>query len=332
MRPAYYNEHDRFAAEWLRNLIASGKLPSGDVDERSICDVSPDDLIGYGQAHFFAGIGGWPLALRMAGVPDDAPVWTWSCPCQPFSAAGKRKGKEDERHLWPVFRDIIAARRPEYIFGEQVASAIARGWADDLQSDLESEGYAVGYAVLGAHSVCAPHIRQRLYWGGRLADAVRQQQHRSGDTGAGRRGEPANGCAASWLADADSRERDRITSSERRLPDGKTPGRDQGDCEPEYGCATGRLGDAHGAGSQGRRVFGCKRTSELAAGAAGLAFWSDAEPIDCADGKARLAKPGIFPLANGFSGSRVGVLRAAGNAIVPQVGAVFVTAFLEATE
>ena len=164
-RPAYYNEFDPFAAQWLRNLIDAGHLPGGDVDERSICDVSPDDLRGYGQFHFFAGIGGWPLALRMVGIPDDAPVWTGSCPCQPFSAAGKQQGRDDGRHLWPIFYSLICAGRPKYVFGEQVAAAVAHGWLDDLQTDLEAQGYAVGSVVLGAHSVGAPHIRQRLYWG-----------------------------------------------------------------------------------------------------------------------------------------------------------------------
>ena len=86
--PAYYNENNRFAAQWLRNLIAAGDIAPGDVDERSITEVRPDDLRGYTQCHFFAGIGGWSAALRLAGWPDDRPVWTGSCPCQPFSAAG----------------------------------------------------------------------------------------------------------------------------------------------------------------------------------------------------------------------------------------------------
>lgn len=169
---AYYNENDKYAAQWLRNLIAAGHLPAGDVDERSIEDVQPDDLTGYDQCHFFAGIGGWPYALRLAGVPDDVSVWTGSCPCQPFSVAGKQRGTADERHLWPVWFRLIGERRPAIIFGEQVASRPAIAWLDAVFDDLESAGYACAAANLCAAGVGAPHIRQRLYWTGVLADAI----------------------------------------------------------------------------------------------------------------------------------------------------------------
>ena len=165
----YYNEHDPAACEWLRELMKKGSIPEGDIDERSIADVGPDDLKRYTQCHFFAGIGGWPLALRLAGV-QDLECWTGSCPCQPFSAAGKKRGTEDERHLWPEFLRLIAERRPQLVVGEQVEAAVAHGWLDLVSSDLEAEGYAVGSVVMGAHSVGAPHIRQRLYWGGMLGD------------------------------------------------------------------------------------------------------------------------------------------------------------------
>lgn len=81
---AYYNENDPKVVEWLRCLVAEGHLPEGRVDSRSIRDLSGFDAVRVkGPAHFFAGIGGWPLALRLAGVPDDAPIWTGSCPCFP---------------------------------------------------------------------------------------------------------------------------------------------------------------------------------------------------------------------------------------------------------
>lgn len=167
---AYFNENHPFAAQWLRNLIKAGHIAPGDVDERSIADVRPDDLKSYTQCHFFAGIGGWSYALRLAGWDDDRPVWTGSCPCQPFSAAGQQKGEADARHLWPEFRRLIAECRPSIVFGEQVASKLGRGWLTGVRTDLEALAYAVGAADLGAASVGAPHIRQRLWW---VADTVR---------------------------------------------------------------------------------------------------------------------------------------------------------------
>ena len=178
----YYNEFDPQAAQWLRNLIAAGLIPAGDVDDRSIEDVVPNELAGYTQCHFFAGIGGWPLALALAGWPVDKPVWTGSCPCQPFSAAGRGDGFADQRHLWPAWFHLIRECRPGVIFGEQVASAVGHGWLDLVSSDLESQGFAFGAAVLGAHSVGAPHIRQRLYF---VADAA-GERCRETRTGGGR--------------------------------------------------------------------------------------------------------------------------------------------------
>ena len=165
---AYYNEIDPYAAQWLRNLVDNGLIAPGDVDERSVEDVRPDDLRGYAQCHFFAGVGVWSLALRQAGWNDDQPVWTGSCPCQPFSAAGKGAGFDDERHLWPAFHHLIRECGPSVVFGEQVASKDGLNWLDLVQSDLEASSYAFGAADTCAAGFGAPHIRQRLYW---VADA-----------------------------------------------------------------------------------------------------------------------------------------------------------------
>jgi DNA (cytosine-5)-methyltransferase 1 len=161
---AYYNEIDPYAAQWLRNLIAAGHIAKGDVDERDIREVQADDLKGYTQCHFFAGIGGWSYALRLAGWGDDRFVWTGSCPCQPFSSAGKGKGQTDERHLWPSWHRLITQCRPTKVFGEQVSKAIAHGWLDEVKHDLESSDYAFAAAILPACAVQAPHERERIFF------------------------------------------------------------------------------------------------------------------------------------------------------------------------
>ena len=171
----YYNEIDPFAAHWLRNLIDAGHIPSGDVDTRSIVDVKAEDLKGYTQCHFFAGIGGWSYALQLASWPDTRPVWTGSCPCQPFSAAGKQLGTTDDRHLWPAWFNLIRECGPSVIFGEQVEAAINHGWLDLVQSDLEGEGYAFGAAGIPAAAVGSLHNRPRLWF---VADSERHEQPR----------------------------------------------------------------------------------------------------------------------------------------------------------
>lgn len=161
---AYYNEIEPYAAQWLRNLIKAGLIADGEVDERSIADVQADDLRGFTQCHFFAGIGGWSYALRLAGWPDSRPVWTGSCPCQPFSIAGKGKGQSDERHLWPEFLRLIAECRPATVFGEQVAGSRADSWLDGVAADMEGVGYAFGAGVLPAYIGGLPMEGARWFW------------------------------------------------------------------------------------------------------------------------------------------------------------------------
>lgn len=292
--PAYYNEFDHYAAQWLRNLISAGHIAPGDVDERSIHDVKPDDLKGYTQAHFFAGIGGWSLAARLAGWPDDKPLWTGSCPCQPFSAAGKRKGTADERHLWPVFAALIRECRPPVVAGEQVASKDGLGWFDGVCADLEAADYAWWAGDYCAAGVGAPHIRQRLWWLGHANNAERPARHVQPVGTATRPERVAQSGPLGWLADAGCVERER--RPHEREPD---------DQVPAFG---------------GKEVVHDQRRG-------GDGFWSRYELVPCRDGTARRIEPGVFPLAHGVSG-RVGRLRAYGNAIVPQVAAEVLAAYL----
>ena len=141
---AYFNENSAFPAAWLENLTAAGHIAKGEIDDRDIRQVTPDDLRGFDQCHFFAGIGVWSYALRLAGVPDDARVWTGSCPCQPWSGVsrGRAKGKADPRHLWPAWFKLIRECRPPVVFGEQVSGGDGLLWLDTVPSDLECECYA----------------------------------------------------------------------------------------------------------------------------------------------------------------------------------------------
>jgi DNA (cytosine-5)-methyltransferase 1 len=155
----YFNDNDLNVVQWLRNAF-----PKGVTDERSIKDVKSHDLQSYKRVHLFAGIGGWELALNLAGWKADRSVWTGSCPCQPFSSATQGSGERDKRHLWPEMRRLIAKHLPSTIFGEQVASKAGRVWFSRVRADLETLGYAVGAADLCAASIGAPHIRQRIFF------------------------------------------------------------------------------------------------------------------------------------------------------------------------
>ncbi|NVN47501.1 DNA cytosine methyltransferase [Asaia spathodeae] len=252
-----YNEWDEPTAAWLRELIDGRHLPSGSVDTRSIGDVRADDLRDFDQCHFFAGIGGWPLALRWAGLEGTSGVWTGSPPCQPFSVAGKGLGQADERHLAPVWLDLIREQKPVLIFGEQVEAAIRVGWLDDLFDALEGCGYACGAAVLPACSVGAPHIRKRLFFGAvRLADAYGWSSS-NGDVQSGRehglfpqgRSPVRKGCEgpraqSDRLADADEN-RFRARREIRSV---------RSEHDAEHGGATCWVADAPSLGRIGRRT------------------------------------------------------------------------------
>jgi len=291
---AYYNEFDPKAAAWLRELIKRGLIADGVVDERSILDVVADDLLGFTQCHFFAGIGGWSYALRLAGWQDDWPVWTGSPPCQPFSAAGQQKGQADDRHLAPHFAALVAAGRPPILFGEQVASSAVFGkvakragggageppewaWIDDLSDRLEAAHYAVGAADIPAAGVGAPHIRQRTFFGAVALEGLddtagaRPVATRAGSESEARnearlRG-PERGRTDGGLADADEGERGRVADGEGRQHDGAATGWQQGDREPERGGSGVGMADSDSA--TGWQNAGSPLGDEAADGGAG---------------------------------------------------------------
>ena len=358
---ALYNEIEPYAAAWLRNLSDAGHVARGGVDVRSIRELRSTDVVGATQFHTFAGLGAWSYALRLAGWPDDRPVWTGSCPCQPFSGAGAGRGFDDERHLWPEWFRLIRECRPPVVFGEQVASGAGLAWLDVVRADLEGEGYAVGAADLCAAGVGAPHVRQRLFFGAvRVADAGKAGRgiQRRGGVLDGERpalGHDANGRGAvRGVADARREGRREVGALARGS---RTRGDSEGLGErPVYGGA----GDVADAGrprlparerddvrGEGRRREG--GAVEQRDGASSP--WDSVEWLACRDGKARPTQPGLFPLAHGAPArvgrlragssdekevltysSRVGMLRGYGNAIVPQVAAAFIRAFIDTVE
>ncbi len=330
---AYYNEIDPFAAQWLRNLIDAGHIAPGVVDARSIEEVTANDLKGFTQCHFFAGIGVWSYAMRRAGWPDDRPAWTGSCPCQPFSACGKRQGKGDDRHLFPTWFRLISECRPGVVFGEQVASKDGLGWLDDVRDSLEGAEYAFAGFDLCAAGFGAPHIRQRLFW---VADTNGIERKGSGNQWPARGHESANSCSLSGLEHSGSNGRERRIcgreDSEREAVNGPA-GCNGATCGMAYtNNDRQQSGGRVGGGSKspvegdnsGRRGADC-----LCDAVNG--FWGAADWLFCHDGKWRPVKPGLKPLVNGLAG-RVGQLRAYGNAIVAPVAEAFVAAYLESAQ
>lgn len=302
LNAAYYNELDAYAVRWLKNLISANHIAHGVVDAGSIVAVIPEAVRHAKQAHFFAGIGVWSAAARAAGWPDETELWSGSCPCQPFSQAGRGRGTEDDRHLWPLWFQLIAACLPPVIVGEQVASPAGLAWLDAVFADLEGAGYTCAAADLCAAGVGAPHIRQRLYFvaiiNGERLERVRLQLQQ-------RRSQQALP-EADWssptggLAHADS----------TRL-EGRAGGGDGANLQPVgtdglvsvvadscgNECSPRRAGETYGDGAiQPSR---CSATS---------GFWTDADWIPCSDGKARPVEPGTFPLVDGTA-ARVGGLR-----------------------
>lgn len=401
---AFYNDNDPKVCAWVEELMKEGLVMQGDVVCAPIQEIKSHEIKKYVRVHLFCGIAGWDYALRLAKWPESRQVVTCSCPCQPYSTAGQQKGNDDDRNLWPQAFRIIRELNIDTIFGEQVENAIRHGWLDGVSADLEGEGYAVGSAVLGAHSVGSPHRRQRLYW---VADSagIRRHEQRGAETaaiqgqrafGEGQQPEPGSGrelsrgleglgASAGGLANSngegchgksvclqqgESQQASLKTAGSgtiSRLADASlkrfnrgenTTGETGRDGVENSGATiglddsnTGRCGQSKGeiqtgrngvisSGSVGVGNPACAEESRF--GQHGVQVVSNQESnriggsnawhgsiILCKDGKYRRisAESSLFPLAPRLPG-RVGLLRGAGNSIVPQVAAEFIKAYL----
>jgi DNA (cytosine-5)-methyltransferase 1 len=254
----------------------------GVVDRRSIDDVQPEDLRGFVHCHFFAGIGGWALAAELARWPADLPLWTASCPCQPFSGAGRREGVNDPRHKWPSLYRLVRACRPPRLVGEQVARKDGYGWLDGVRADLGRENYASRGLDITASAMDSPQERQRVWWA--ALDVAGGAGERRGEQ------QPIRGPEGRTApAGHDARERRRRWASALGSTEG---GR----------LALGQQQDRLGRDAAGRR-------DAPRADVPNGSWWADHRWIDCHDGKARrIAEPGSPLLVTGISG-QVAVLR-----------------------
>lgn len=336
----YYNEFDKKKCAALSQLMKDGHITKGDIDDRSITEVQPGELKGYTRAHFFAGIGLWDYSLNLAGWPEGRTVWTGSCPCQPFSTAGRQKGKADDRHLWPEWFRLIKECRPPTIFGEQVASAITKGWLDDVYQGLEAEDYAIGSVVLPASAVGAPHRRERLWFVGdtrcqsERGEEFRPSGERVNSEEKGFWSEEGNGLTDTSVmgnSEHDGPSTTEVEGSSKEAVQHNKKGQDStsqstGTGEPRS-LSSSSMGDTSGQGPQG---YGRPEQEYGSEGRQGEERypWETSVWLDCPDGKQRLVEPTIPLLVDGYP-ERVGILHCAGDAIVPQVAAEVIKAMIQ---
>ena len=116
--------------------------------------------------------------LKADGI-DSIDIITGGCPCQPFSIAGRQKGEQDPRHLWPEYFRLVKELRPTWVIGENVSGHIKLG-LDTVIEDLESEDYAVRPFSISASSIGANHQRERIWI---LAHSRRSQWPRAEQRG-----------------------------------------------------------------------------------------------------------------------------------------------------
>ena len=249
-------------------------------------------------------------------------------PCQPHSVAGKRRGRDDERHLWPEMFRIVRQAQPRWVVAENVPGLRTTA-ADEVLADLDSAGYAAWPLVVGAWAVGAPHRRDRV-WIVAHRDGERRQPER------GRR--VLDGQRAALRDDVDGR-----NGANGRLADDPSIGperpRNAGESPGRAGSANERgagLADACGPGLAGRRGLpGGAGPAFTAASGDGAYRWPAGRGAYQHEWESpRTVEPGVGCNADGLPSRLVRLgqrcaLKAYGNSIVPQVVAEIGRAILE---
>ncbi len=276
------------------------------------------------------------LANDPTRLVPDCDILTAGYPCQPFSVAGKQRGAEDDRHIWPQIFTIVQAKRPNWCVFENVSGHISLG-LDEVLSDLESEGYAVQPFVVPACAVNAPHRRDRIWIiahtnsHGEPDGAINEQRMERatvvGNTSSkGFRGPHNNKGVSNWVQHEFSQPSDALAT--RHVADPKSD-RNRGNSRELFkakeqpsseearqitDCCRENVADTDNEGSQGRlsgrqdtqwqSEHGHARCSGAAHRQPAKDWWA--------------VEPAVGRVAYGIPG-RVDRLKGLGNAIVPQI-------------
>jgi DNA (cytosine-5)-methyltransferase 1 len=261
----------------------------------------------------------WPEVLNHGDIKlidwttvEPIDVLVGGYPCQPFSTAGKRKGKEDSRHLWPYVLDAICALRPRFVVLENVRGHLTLGFRDVL-GDLAASGYDAEWQIIPASALGAPHRRDRLVILAYPNDTGSRTSECRTDADWKTKVKKREDLAQSWISGccsdvADSnggrfQECESETESQERTRFGSDEAGDVADPEIFFGYGGGyRHGETFSACNPGLSNFlEARRTS----GSSHFGVWE--------------TEPNVGRVAHGIP-SRVDRLRGLGNAVVPQLG------------
>ena len=241
-------------------------------------------------------------------------IITAGYPCQPFSQAGKRRGTEDDRHIWPFIFSIIQSKRPTWCVFENVYGHVTLG-LDEVLSDLERESYATRPFVVPACATDAPHRRDRLWIIAR--NVGNSSGRRYGDTQeevfSGRHGSiNASIARTTNVANAQSKCRNERFNAKRKQTS------QQKGLQTQIGTSSSDVADTSSA-----RLQGCEQLRENEKQTGTRRKGADGSASECSDdarGKANFwqPEPSVGRVAHGIP-RRVDRLRGLGNAIVPQI-------------
>lgn len=262
--------------------------------------------------------------LKGSDIDGTIDVICGGYPCQPFSTAGKRLGKEDDRHLWPEFARLVEELRPVWVIGENVAGHVSMG-LDSVLSDLEALGYAARPFIIPACAVDAKHRRARVWTiaARNDADSNSERPHREEINQFGSR-EPVDGqervsgqiCEVlAGRGDTSNRQAEIVANATQLQRNGSGEHRKQGERQvPESGecCGSRTLADATSERQQGQgEPIVTSNRAPQSQGQADNAFaisesakWS--------------VEPAVGRVANGIP-DRVDRLKGLGNAVVPEI-------------